>query len=325
MTDSRFFNFARLHPAVLVAGVLVIVFVFGLAGALRPRRATTGTPLFTNSTPGEITTLVRDSASLPGPAAKPMAATPVPIVTSSKPLVGVNIHVAVPPITNPPTLDVYAPAGRLLRCQLVNTVDSANIDTPIVALVTDDLWHDGRLVIPSGTEVHGKASVERMRDRIVASGAWTLVWQSGHELVVNGIALDRDASSSGTAWGITDGSAGLRGQILRSDSLAEIKLFAATFMSGVASGLQEERSTILGTQVANTARNATLDGASQVMNTYAQQMLEAIRRDGIFVRVPAGTLMYLYITQTIDRSFAKSGNLRVTAMPNAAFTSITKP
>lgn len=88
----------------------------------------------------------------------------------------------------------------------------------IIALVAADLWHDGELVVPAGTEVQGRARVEHMRERIVASGPWTLVWQTGEELTVNGIALDRDEFPSAGSWGLTDGSAGLRGQVLRNDA-----------------------------------------------------------------------------------------------------------
>ena len=41
----------------------------------------------------------------------------------------------------------YAPAFRLVKCQLVNTVDSANLLTPIIGLVTDDLWWNGKVII----------------------------------------------------------------------------------------------------------------------------------------------------------------------------------
>ena len=41
--------------------------------------------------------------------------------------------------------DLFLPYGRLLRCELVNTVDSTNIDTPIIGLVIEDAWNDGRL------------------------------------------------------------------------------------------------------------------------------------------------------------------------------------
>ena len=39
----------------------------------------------------------------------------------------------------------------------MNTVDSTNIDTPIIGLVIEDAWNDGRVIIPAGTEVHGLA------------------------------------------------------------------------------------------------------------------------------------------------------------------------
>ena len=210
----------------------------------------------------------------------------------------------------------------------MNTVDSANIETPIIALVTQDLWHDGRLIVAVGTELHGRARVDRMRERIVASGPWTLVWQDGKELVVNGIALDHEVNASGTAFGLTDGSAGLSGQVLRNDSPAEIKLFLATFLSGMASGFQETHSTLLGTQVSATARNAALSGASEVLNRYAAEMAETIRREGLFVRVPAGKQMYLYVTHTLDRSQARIGNLRpghanLTTVPTVVTNSTT--
>lgn len=316
MTNSRLFDFIRSRPAILVAAALATIFVFGLAQALRPRRTNSMTPLFTNSPPGETTTNTGD----PGPpVTSPPKATPIQVKTNL-PFTGLSIHTPVVADTNPPPLGVYAPAGRSLHGVLVNTVDSANIDTPIIALITYDLWHNGRLVIPAGSEIHGKASVDRVRERIISSGPWTIVWQTGEELVVNGIALDREENSSGSKWGITDGSAGLKGQIIRSDSFAEIKGFVAAFLSAAAAGLQENRNTVFGSQVANTGRNAALAGTSQVINTYAQQIFETIRREGIFVRVPAGKQMYLYITQTIDLQQAKIGNLRVTAVPNSAFS-----
>ncbi len=60
------------------------------------------------------------------------------------------------------------------------------------------------------------------------------MWQTGEELRLKAIALDREFSGHLHGWRITDGSAGLRGELLKSDNLAEIKLFAATFLSGAA-------------------------------------------------------------------------------------------
>src|SRR3546814_16942663 len=62
--------------------------------------------------------------------------------------------------------DLYAPFGRLIPCETVITVDSSSIRTPIVGLITEDVYHAGQLVIPAGTEVHGTAQTDRKRERI---------------------------------------------------------------------------------------------------------------------------------------------------------------
>jgi Bacterial conjugation TrbI-like protein len=215
------------------------------------------------------------------------------------------------PKTKPKPLSKdYAPYGRLIPCELIVTVDSSSIQTPIIGLVTEDVYFGGRLLIPAGTEVHGKAQTDRKRDRIASSGGWTLVWQDGRELRVSGIALDREFDPDGTGWGITDGSAGLRGEVLRSDDMAEIKLFAASFLSAAASAFTENQQTIYGTQVLPTAKNAGLEGAQSVIQAYAQQIYDSIQRDGVFIRVPAGKQFYLYVTQTIDISDATVGGTR---------------
>jgi hypothetical protein len=204
----------------------------------------------------------------------------------------------------------YAPYGRLIPCELIVTVDSASIQTPIIGLVTDDIYHNGRLIIPAGTEVHGRAQTDRSRERIASGDNWTLVWQNGQELHLSGIALDREADPNGSGWAITDGSAGLRGQVLKTDNLAEIKLFAATFLSGAAAAFTQTQPTVYGSQILPTLQNAPLTGAQSVMQTYAQQILDTIQRDGFYVRVPAGKQFYLYVTQTIDDSDASIGGSR---------------
>jgi len=214
----------------------------------------------------------------------------------------------------------YAPYGRLIPCELIVTVDSSGIQTPIIGLVTEDIYHAGRLIIPAGTEVHGKAQTDRSRERIASGDNWTLVWTTGEELRLSGVALDREADPGGDGWGITDGSAGLRGQVLKSDDLAEIKLFAATFLSGAAAAFTQTQPTVLGSQIAPTLENAPLTGAQSVIQAYAQQILNTIQRDGFYVRVPAGKQFYLYVTQTIDESEAVIGGTRQTPNDFAAET-----
>lgn len=201
----------------------------------------------------------------------------------------------------------YAPFGRLIPCETVITVDSASIQTPIVGLITEDIYHSGRLIIPAGTEVHGTAQKDRLRERIASGNSWTLVWQTGEELQLSAVALDREFSSDQEGWGITDGSAGLRGRILKSDNMADIKLFAATFLSGAAEALTEKQQTVFGPISSPTLNNAPFEGAQKVLSVYAQRIYEAIQKDGFYVRVPSGKQFYLYVLQTIDRSDAAIG------------------
>ena len=204
----------------------------------------------------------------------------------------------------------YAPFGRLIPCELVITVDSSSIRTPIIGLVTEDIYHDGNLIIPAGTEVHGVAQVDRTRERIGSGNRWILVWQNGQEMTLSGFALDRETDTNGVGWGITDGSAGLRGRLIKTDDLAEIKLFAASFLTAAAGAFTENQQTLLGTEVLPTAQNAGLAGAQNVLAAYAKQIYDSIQRDGFYVRVPAGKQFYLYVTQTIDRTDASVGESR---------------
>jgi hypothetical protein len=213
----------------------------------------------------------------------------------------------------------YAPYGRLIPCETVVTLESSKLDTPLIGLVTEDVWHDGRLIIPAGTEVHGRASLDRARERIAVSGKWVVVWRdasplNGSELVLSGIALDREKDDVSGEFGLRDGSAGLLGTLVKTDDWQEIKLFASTFLAGMAGGLQEmqNQGSAFGGVVQVpmvTARNAALNGTADVLNVYARQIQEAIARDGFFVRVPAGKQFYLYVTETMDVARGTRGNV----------------
>jgi hypothetical protein len=121
-----------------------------------------------------------------------------------------------------------------------------------------------------------------------------------------------DNSTNQTGWAITDGSAGLRGEVIKSDNLADIKLFAATFLSGAASALTEKQQTIFGPINSPTLNNAPFAGAQAVLQTYAQQIFDSIQKNGFYVRVPSGKQFYLYVLQTIDDADASLGG---TAIP----------
>ena len=228
----------------------------------------------------------------------------------------------------PEISDTYAPYGRLIPCETVITIDSAKIETPIIGFVTEDLWHDGKLIIPAGAEVHGKAQVDSSRERIASEDNWYIVWRTtdrmdGAELPIHGVALDMERNYQTGTWQLTDGSAGLKGDILKTDKWAEIKLFASTFLAAAATGLQQTQnvsSPLTGAEQQvplATPQNAALQGTSAVLNQYAQQIADSIKRDGFYVRVPAGKQFYLYVTQTIDLEQAKRGRSQLDLKPES--------
>lgn len=210
-----------------------------------------------------------------------------------------SVHVDLPPETHEVRRDLV-PFGRQLRCQLVNTLESLVPNTPVIALLTAPLYFNGDIVIPSGTEVHGQAQFDRVRERIMASGSWVLVLPGGKQMQLTGMALDREFEENGAGWGINDGSAGIRGDILRNSSIEEVKLFLATALSAFGRSIQQPQTTPFGSFIPNSVRNAGLAGASAAVDSYAQRIADSIQREGIYVRVPAGKQFYLYVTESID-------------------------
>jgi hypothetical protein len=229
--------------------------------------------------------------------------------------------------------DDFAPYGRLVKCELVFTVDSVNLQTPIVGLVMEDVWWNGKLIIPAGAEAFSKAVAKRMMDRLSDDGKWTFVMPeqddriNGRELMVNGFALDRAEVKLGPngrvrSWNISDGAAGLHGYVVDNADSERIKLFLATALSGAvtgfSSGLQTREpsrglaGTLGLTQVETKLKNSVYGGVGQgskdSLDLLAKQILEEVEQNGTYVRVPSGKQFYVFIDQTIDPSTAKIGN-----------------
>jgi hypothetical protein len=242
--------------------------------------------------------------------------------------------------------DEFAPFGRLVKCQLVDTIDSVTARSePIVAIVTQDLDWNGSVIIPAGTEAFSYASPSPVVDvdgvgRLVDNGEWTLVLPggaggtNGRELALRARAVDRRetlvADKGGVrSWSLDDGSDGLVGYTLSTLDNRELKLFAAAAISGMAQGLgaiaerQEPApgvSGVLGvTQVAPTLGNAAVSslgtGAIDAVNEVAARIRDEISKRGVYVRIPAGKEFYLFVEQTIDPGMAEIG-LRLPAKGN---------
>lgn len=201
------------------------------------------------------------------------------------------------------------PFGRMLKCELVNAIDSTNINTPIVGLLMEPLWVDGVLVFPAGTEIHGKASADKVHARITSSSEWIAVFPpnftkyASKTVKLSGFALDReDRTGEGKTFGIADGSFGIRGYRIQSTELDELKVFAASFLQAALAGLEETEPVggiFPNSKIKPTARNASLSGSSAVMGEYVEILKKEIEDKGFYTRVPAGKQFYLYVNEDL--------------------------
>ena len=293
----RLLDYFRLRKGMTLAvsAVVFICIIFLPSSCTRKTQATrTATPASVDSTSNQLITLVRRMPII----------TPIPlkqeiVTATNKRPVHFSVHVNLPEETNIVQRRLI-PFGRQLRCQLVNTLESLVPHTPIIALLTVPLHFNGRIVIPVGTEIHGQAQLDRVRERIMASGSWILVLPDGKQMQVSGLALDREFEEGSAGWGISDGSAGIRGEVLRNGTIEEVKLFLTAALSAVGRSLQQSQSTPFGSFLPNSGRNASLAGSSAALEAYAQRIADSIQKEGIYVRVPAGKQFYLYVTETID-------------------------
>lgn len=297
----------------LIAGAVVLAFVFGGKSPRSAEPIKTELPEQATAakhssfeqnipTPGRAMAKATPASTPPPEAARPNA-TPKPPPP---------IPQAIFATKEAARSEYYLPYGRLLRCELVNAVESTNIETPIIGLITEDVWQAGRLVIPAGTEVHGLAQKTAARERIGSERQWVLVFQDGKELPLSGTVLDyAPEGTNGEQWAETDGSAGLRGYMIAADKYAEAKAILAAMISagaGAFPAMTNIISPLTGgvTQVQQGGyQDAIAAGIQAGGQIYSQRLLEGLKNDPYYVRVPAGTTFYLYVSQTVDLANAR--------------------
>lgn len=216
----------------------------------------------------------------------------------------------------------FAPFGRLIQCKLVNTLESNVPDTPVVGLVLEDLWWinqhgEKRLIIPGGTEVHGKIK-GAVRNRLSTEMEFTFVWQAtnkevGLELQVTGIALEKshEAGKKELAT-ITDMAAGIPGQVMGNDNLNEMMQYLFAGIQGAAQGFQSNsvyttNNTTIVSQDGST-KNAVAMAAESVAQMALQNIADKIAKESYYIRVAAGTEFYVYVTQVLDIEKARIAN-----------------
>ena len=167
MTPRRFLNFFRSPTGALTLFLLGLLVVLILVNSRRPsqqRVSLVPAKLFgkKDTAPQVPETVRRDMVPF-----DPKSANQKPETTARAAAAEAGRHSAIPGFKliaeTPATAtkeakkfsEDFAPFGRLIPCELVITVDSSSIQTPIIGLVTEDIFHHGQLIIPAGTEVHG--------------------------------------------------------------------------------------------------------------------------------------------------------------------------
>ena len=208
----------------------------------------------------------------------------------------------------------YAPYGRLLDCKLVNTLES-NVDgTPLIAIVIKDLWWtnaqgERKLIIPAGTEVHGKMG-SCVRNRMMSDGNFILVWQItsgqvGMELQLQGRVLEKSNQAGDKSKAtITDMAAGIPGRVMGNSNLNEMLQYTMAFARGLSEGFETTKtfdngSTIV-TENDGSTKNALAKAFESLSNVALENITDKISKESYYIRVAAGTEFYLYIEQVTD-------------------------
>lgn len=230
----------------------------------------------------------------------------------------------------------FAPTGRLVPCELVFAVDSLSQGAPLIALTTQDLVYDGRVIIPKNSEVFSRVGGSFFETesvgRIVDQGLWRIVMpaqpgqRKGRELVVHGRALTRrelvvEPSGRVRQWDrMADGSPGLFGRAITTRDKAEVKKALLDILKGVVVGVGQAQMDKENVQMAtggvnvgnaSTLRNLGIDaltnGVSGLLDARTQAVSEQISRNGTYVAVDSGTAFYLYIEEPVLPASSQRG------------------
>lgn len=224
-------------------------------------------------------------------------------------LVQVRSAPPVPPFS-PMAPKIFAPRGTLIKAALVITLETLATGTPVLGMVTEDVYFQGNLIVPAGTQVQAASATDsKSRDRVDIRGAFTFVWADGTEYVINGIALDHQPLPDGT-FGLTDGSPGIRGRILKTDDYAELKILLSEVLQGIARSQTDTTQSIYGVVPQNTSRNSALGGGLGGASAYSNLLVRKMEQDTQYVQVPAGTSFYIYTLDVFEPELRSVGGMR---------------
>lgn len=210
----------------------------------------------------------------------------------------------------------WMPSHRLIPCRLVNAIETRNLVSPVIAIVTEDVMHHGKIVIPAFTEIHGTIGGTRDGNRIAGSTSWRLVFNkdeksNGKELSIKGLVLFRNDVDEPEKKP-QEMSAGFMGKLYERNPGEFKKIIAlSAFQSGV-QAFKDKESSALGNEIdSSSARNAGIEALSKPADIWIERQLERLGDDPYYLHVGGGTAFYIYTQEPIDSSHAKKGQSRL--------------
>lgn len=198
----------------------------------------------------------------------------------------------------------WLPSHRIIPCRLVSTIETRNIQSPVIALTTANVYHHGQLVIPANTEIHGAVGGARDGDRVAANNSWRFVFgqntsdpDNGKELPFTAIVLHSAADDDTRQQEL---SAGFRGELHERDPDELKKLFAYTAIRegydlAKDAALNRQRNSGGGFQLNNVG-----EATDAPIDRWIDNQFQRMGDDSYFLRVSGGTAFYLYTMQPLD-------------------------
>lgn len=183
------------------------------------------------------------------------------------------------------------PIGTLVRVRLIGNVESADQQSPVIAVVTDNsLSPGGSEVIPRGAKVIGQGQIDAARERLQVSFS-TLVFPEGEQYSFSGLAA------------MPDGSSGITGDFSSGKFKRYASQFVGNFIGGMANGLKDRESAgQMGLPLEpGSLKNGALNGIAQSSLDYAKSSSEEMGQAKPSMRLSAGQEFVIYLSREFGR------------------------
>jgi hypothetical protein len=219
----------------------------------------------------------------------------------------------------------FLPYGTPIPCELISTIQTSGAGrSPVIGIVTENVYNNSDIAIPAGTYVQGHTSGMPLRDHIMTDEGWVLVWKTtdsnnGKELKISAVALENGSHWNGKNWDLLDMSMGIPGYTVDNRNKDDLKNIAVQVVSGVGNGLAgaaalatgqipgaSGTSSMIGTATQSIGTSVA-QGASNTAQVFAKESLMNLMQSDYYTTAPGGTQFYLYPEQTVDISKAKKG------------------